>query len=169
MKSNVKSHPQSILDSAVAVSRDTIRKVSNVLASGTRLLRQLEQAGDEAAQQAAAKRREKLCGKLLPLITLAEQQLAEVRDAAGDAHIELSKLLALRGRVGLPNFVGCDADSAWSVLATAYSLVTDGIANYEMKLREAKAMVNIINVTERELQIGGELAWELGHVRDFGF
>src|SRR2546427_11133525 len=108
MKSNVKSHPQSILDSAVAVSRDTIRKVSNVLASGTRLLRQLEQAGDEAAQQAAAKRREKLCGKLLPLIALAETQIQQAREIAGDSYIELDKLLALRGRVALPNFVGSD-------------------------------------------------------------
>ena len=115
----------------VAVSRDEIRKVSNILQSGARLLRRLEQEGDAVTVAANVGRVARLRTKLSPIVDMARAAVAEAREAAGDSYIPLEALLALRGRVDLPHHDASEVTTAWQILVTALDMVTTGVESFE--------------------------------------
>src|SRR5262249_26021263 len=138
------SDPQSVLPAVqqmpdtVTVSKETLKKVSNVLASGARLLRSLEREGNESDRLAGAARVGRLRTKLSPVVEMARAAVIEARALAGSSAIELEKLLAMRGRVPLPNHDDSTVTTAWQVLVTAYDMVTTGIDSIHRLLQQGE-------------------------------
>src|SRR5262249_49891346 len=85
------SDPQSVLPAVqqmpdtVTVSKETLKKVSNVLASGARLLRSLEREGNESDRLAGAARVGRLRTKLSPVVEMARAAVIEARALAGSS------------------------------------------------------------------------------------
>src|SRR2546426_8048197 len=145
----------------VAVSRDEIRKVSNILQSGARLLRRLVQEGDAVTVAANVGRVAKLRTKLGPAVRMASEAVQQARELAGDSAIELAKLVALRGRVALPHHDAADVTTAWQRLIDAETIVTSGIESFDRLVRQGEAMLQLPNVSDYDEQNANELVRDL--------
>ena len=168
----VPSQPESLLGGVkqpgtVAVPRDEIRKVSNILQSGARLLRRLEQEGDAVTVAANIGRVARLRTKLSPIVDMARAAVAEAREAAGDSYISLEQILSLRGRVPLPHHEAAEVTTSWQILVDAHVIVTSGIESFERLVRHGEAILQLNNVGEFDEQQSNELIRDLGYAKDF--
>ena len=151
----------------VAVPRDEIRKVSNILQSGARLLRRLEQEGDAVTVAANVGRVARLRNKLSPVVDMARAAVAEAREAAGDAYIPLEALLALRGRVDLPHHDASEVTTAWQILVTALDMVSTGVESFERLVKQGEALLALPSVDDFTEQTANELTRDLRYAESF--
>jgi hypothetical protein len=142
-------------------SEDQIKKATNSIAAGLRILRKLEDEGTDAEQAERAAARQQLAGILTPAIEGAERALAEVRPLRDQWGIKLTHLMTLRGKVQLPG-----GGSSWYQIEQAEKLINDGITNYERTVESAKRALSRWNVGREQLVDADATAKELRFALD---
>ena len=151
----------------VTVSKDQLKRAANALASGARLLQQIAREGDEVTVAANVGRVAKLRTKLGPVVRMASEAVQQAREIAGDAAVELAKLVALRGRVSLPHHDAADVTTAWQRLIDAENICTSGIESFERLVRQGESMLQLPSVSEYDEQNANELVRDLGYAASF--
>jgi hypothetical protein len=142
-------------------TENQIKKATNSIAAGLRILRKLEDEGTDAEQAERAAARQQLADILTPAIEGAEKAVAEVCPLRDQWGMKLTHLMTLRGKVQLPG-----GGSSWYQIEQAEKLINDGIASYERTVESAKRALSRRIVGREQLVDADATAKELRFALD---